>query len=241
MRAGVLLAILVAAPPAYASHDWLGIDLCTERREVMPPEPAPGGLAGADGEGAGLVRRYCAQCHHPPGPGQHTAAEWAQVLPRMRLLAEVTARFGMGAGDVAIPGDDEYAALERYLRRGALVPLGAGHRDDVPPEYEAACGDCHRPPDPAHYGAADWQAVMARMDGYRGQMARPPLPRAAAGAILDFLDRYTAEGVTATSGAPEGRGTGGSRTGSWIALGPFFVLMLVGAYRLHRGRMRGRR
>ncbi len=187
MRGSLLLAlaVLLAAGPVWSGHDWVGLDLCRTYPERMPPELDPRVRPDPDGTGAGLVGRYCCQCHYAPGPSQHTAAEWAEVVPRMDLLMEVTARFGDRIRPVERPSPEERGALLSYLERHALRPLAAD--DEAPRGYRTLCGDCHASPDPAAYPDADWPALLARMDGHRVTMRRPVADASARAEVGAYL------------------------------------------------------
>jgi hypothetical protein len=227
-----LLASL-GAPPAGASHPWGGLDLCRTYPERMPPPLDPGALPDPEGPGPRLLGRYCDQCHHPPGPGQHTASEWAEVLERMVLVMGATARFRAQLRPVHLPDPGERATLLGYLQTHALRPLARGA--DAPPGYRTLCGDCHAVPDPAAYRGADWSALLERMADHRRTMARPPADPAQQAQVHAFL------GVSrAPAGAAEavpGGAPVAAPYGRWLALGPFFALALLGAGRwwAHRG------
>ncbi len=239
----LMLAGLIAVGPVWASHDWVGLDLCRTYPERMPPEIDPGVLPEPEGPGARLLGRYCGQCHFAPGPGQHSAGEWAQVVPRMDLLMDVTARFGDRLRPIERPSPEELAALLAYLERHALRPLAAG--EEAPRAYRALCGNCHAVPDPAAYAGADWPALLARMEGHRVTMLRPVADARARAQVAAYL------GVPPRSlSAPDARqpmrevprgnpASGpGSASGRWLALGPVFLLVLLGLGRwaLHHRR-----
>lgn len=239
----LMLAGLLAVGPVWANHDWVGLDLCRTYPERMPPELDRRVLPEPEGPGARLLDRYCGQCHFVPGPGQHSAGEWAQVVPRMDLLMDVTARFGERLRPIERPSPEERAALLAYLERHALRPLAAG--DEVPPAYRTLCGDCHAAPDPTAYAGADWPTLLARMDGHRVTMLRPVADTRARAQVAAYL------GVPAeATPAPEPGGTAanldggsiasapGSTSGRWLALGPVFLLTLLGLGRWWRQQRR---
>jgi hypothetical protein len=245
MRLSPLLALagLLAAGPLWAAHDWVGLDLCRTYPERMPPELDPGVLPDPDGPGALLVVRYCGQCHYAPGPGQHRAEEWAEVVPRMDLLMEVTARFGDRIRHVERPSPEERGALLAYLERHALRPLAANH--EAPPAYRTLCGDCHAAPDPAAYAGADWPALLARMDGHRITMRRPVADASAQAQVAAYLGVPAAvpsaserTGPAREAGSGHAVSDAWSASGRWLALGPVFVLVLLGLTRwwLHQRR-----
>jgi hypothetical protein len=230
-----LLALLAGlAGPVAASHDWLGMDLCRTYPERMPPPLDPALLPEPDGAGARLLLRHCGQCHHPPGPGQHTAAQWAEVVPRMGLLMQATARFGAGLRPVAVPGSDEQQRLLGYLQRHALRPLVDPAA--APPAYRALCGDCHPAPDPAAYREADWPALLARMGAHRRVMGRAPAEPQDQTRVQAFLGVAPQAQVAGAAGPAQG--PAGPGYGRWLALGPLLVLVLLGLVRW--GRRSGR-
>ena len=239
-RAAVVLMILATAP-AHASHDWFGLDLCAVRKEVMPPELHPSVLPEPESEGARLLGRYCNQCHYAPGPGQHTAAEWPEVLKRMGLLMDVTARFGGLVRDVQVPAAAEEKQIAAYLFANALRPLPTDAAGRAPEAYRTLCGDCHAVPDPASHGPQDWPAVLARMETYRPVMRRAPAETAVAARVVAFLtgDRTVAADTTERTSARLDRPGVVERFGPVLALGPFFAVVLLGAWRwyaAHRSR-----
>ena len=229
----LMLAGLLTVSPVWANHDWVGLDLCRTYPERMPPELDPGVLPEPGGPGARLLGRYCAQCHFAPGPGQHSAEAWSQVAPRMDLLMDVTARFGDRLRPIERPSPEERATLLAYLERHALRPLAAG--DTAPPAYRTLCGNCHAAPDPTAYAGADWPTLLARMDGHRATMLRPVADARARAQVAAYL------GVpAAATPAPEPGGTAANldgaplasapwpASGRWLALGPIFLLTLLG-------------
>jgi hypothetical protein len=227
------LAGLLLAAPTRASHDWIGLDLCRNFPERMPPPIEPSVFPEPDGTGARLLRDYCGQCHYPPGPGQHTAGEWADVLTRMDWLMEVTARFGNPMRLLERPDGTEQTLLRAYLQRHALRPLADQGR--VPAAYRRLCGDCHALADPAAYTGANWHALLARMADHRRTMGRAPADPVAQAEVAAFLGVPVA-GSPPVSGAPgPWQATGDGR---WLALGPVFAFVLIGLVRWWRGQAR---
>ncbi len=89
----------------------------TERAELIDYlqrnalQPAPAELPGA---GTGPAERFvsvCGQCHAPPAPDQHRAAQWPAIVYRMAKNME-----NMGYG--ALPEGDR-RGIETYLRENA--------------------------------------------------------------------------------------------------------------------------
>jgi hypothetical protein len=66
-----------------------------------------------------------------------------------------------------VPSADETEAMVGYLRRHAQTPLDPRRYPEVNrPSGEAfrlACNQCHVLPDPKRHTAAEWRAVVARM------------------------------------------------------------------------------
>lgn len=224
---GILLTLLLwmSSASVWASHDWIGLDLCRSYPERMPPQLDPGLLPDPQGRGVQLLGRYCGQCHYAPGPGQHSAAEWTEVVRRMGLLMEVTARFAAQLRPVAMPTSEERAELLGYLQAQALRPLN--RPETAPPAYRTLCGDCHAAPDPAAYPDTDWPALLARMQDHRRSMARPPTDRVTEAQVRSYL------GVAKTvAGEPPVAGSvRNDHLGRWLALGPVFLLLLLGLVR----------
>jgi hypothetical protein len=138
---------------------------------ILPPTFQPSQLPEPRSRGAGLVRRYCVQCHNVPNPAMHDARRWPKIVERMVL--RMTGRGNMGElmvdmmAGVQVPSADETEAMVGYLRRHAQTPLDPRRYPEVNrPSGEAfrlACNQCHVLPDPKRHTAAEWRAVVARM------------------------------------------------------------------------------
>jgi hypothetical protein len=139
---------------------------------ILPPGFEPAQLPEPESAGARLTLHYCVQCHNLPNPAMHQAEKWPKVVKRMvdrmrghgnmgRLMADLMA-------GVEAPDDAEVARLLAYLQRYAQTPLDP----KVVPEaflpegepFRLACKQCHVLPDPQRYTAAQWPAVVARME-----------------------------------------------------------------------------
>ena len=172
---------------------------------ILPPGVEPAKLPAPESDGARLTLRYCVQCHNLPNPAMHEAAKWPKVVDRMvermrgrgnmgRLMAEMM-------GGVEAPDDAEVVRLIAYLQRYAQTPLDP---KIVPqaflPEgepFRLACRQCHVLPDPRRYSAAEWPAVVARMERNMVWMNRvygskpiPGEPQLRVEEINAFLARY---------------------------------------------------
>ena len=234
-RRVLALAALLACAPAGASHDWVGLDLCHAYPERMPPELDPGVYPGPDSAGARLVHRYCGQCHFPPAPGQHTAGQWAEVVPRMELVMNLTRGMGARGDHIQVPEPGERAVILAYLEDHALRPLD--ELDQAPPAYDALCGDCHAAPDPAAYPSADWPTLLARMERHRVSMLRPVADPAARASVAAYLGVEVTPAPDPITAGEAGRGSDLSAdAGRWLALGPVLLLTLLGLARWWMGR-----
>ena len=138
---------------------------------ILPPTFKVRQLPERDSAGAELTIRYCVQCHNLPNPAMHNAAKWSPIVDRMVLRMEGRGNLGplmndMMAG-VKAPTAEEKRTLVAYLRKHAQRALDPKRYPDVNrPEGEAfrlACNQCHVLPDPKRHTAAEWRAVVARM------------------------------------------------------------------------------
>lgn len=82
---------------------------------------------------------------------------------------------------------------------GGEATRGVGARADLPEGsgrevFVRHCGRCHAPPDPAAHTAAEWPAVVARMERHMRRRGLPPPQEAEREALLDYLRRHAAEG-----------------------------------------------
>jgi len=147
---------------------------------ILPPTFDARDLPERDSAGANLALRYCVQCHNLPNPAMHNAARWPGVVERMVERMEGRGNMGtlmseMMAG-VKAPSAAETQTLVAYLRRHGQKPLDPRRYPDVErPEGEAfrlACNQCHVLPDPQRHTAAEWPAVVARMQENMAWMNR---------------------------------------------------------------------
>ena len=172
---------------------------------ILPPTFEANQLPERDSAGAELTIRYCVQCHNLPNPAMHHAAKWTPVVDRMVLRMEGRGNMGplmndMMAG-VKAPTVEEKRTLVAYLRKHAQKPIDLKRYPDVNrPEGEAfrlACSQCHVLPDPKRHTAAEWRAVVARMQENMEWMNRvvgtkpiPGEPQLRIDQINAFLERH---------------------------------------------------
>ena len=147
---------------------------------ILPPTYDARDLPEPGSPGAALTQRYCVQCHNLPNPAMHEASKWPGIVQRMVRRMQGRGNLGslmseMMAG-VSAPTDKETRTLVAYLRRHAQRPLDPRRYPDVyRPEGEAfrlACNQCHVLPDPQRHTAAQWRAVVARMQENMAWMNR---------------------------------------------------------------------
>jgi hypothetical protein len=138
---------------------------------ILPPTFDARELPEPDSRGAQLTRRYCVQCHNLPNPAMHHAQKWPPIVDRMVVRMEGRGNLGklmaqMMAG-VKAPLPEETQALTQYLQKHAQTPLDETRYPELRrPSGEAfrlACSQCHVLPDPQRHTAAEWRAVVARM------------------------------------------------------------------------------
>jgi cytochrome c1 len=139
---------------------------------ILPPTFKLAQLPEPDTRGAALVVEYCVQCHNLPNPAMHQARKWPGIVERMVVRMRGKGNLGtlmkeMMAG-VKAPTDDEQALLVTYLQRYSQRPLDWRKYPDIESDqakaFRLACKQCHTLPDPQRYTAAEWPAVVARME-----------------------------------------------------------------------------
>ncbi len=160
-----------AAAVAAAKQHWRESPYGPMLERILPPGFEPEMLPSPRSRGAALTVRYCVQCHNLPNPAMHQAAKWPKVVERM--VARMRGRGNMGQlmhqmmGGVSAPSEDEERALLAYLREYAQKPLDPRkYPEAFTPRgepFRLACRQCHVLPDPKRHTAAEWRAVVARM------------------------------------------------------------------------------
>ena len=139
---------------------------------ILPPTFETAQLPEKESRGARLLVRYCVQCHNLPNPAMHHAAKWPSVFERMVVRMRGKGNMGelmyeMMAG-VEAPTEDEASVLLAYLRENGQKPLDPKKYPEIfSPEgqsFRLACEQCHVLPDPLRHTAAEWPAVVSRME-----------------------------------------------------------------------------
>lgn len=240
--------LLLNSPSVFASHNFAGLDMCALYPEVMPPGLKPEQLPEAGGLGAILMDNYCTQCHELPGPGRHTAEEWPSVLDRMLVIMDVADRFAGLLGNVKTPSPDERNQLRSYLVLHALKPLLQKPQGTGASAYERHCSTCHALPDPSLYDI-DWSNLIKRMQHNMQVMKYPPPSADSMMQIQLYLQKikYSVDSnhvsaddrlninMSGDSVSYKSRKFG---AGSWLSLGVFFLLVIIGVLRWWKSHQR---
>ena len=205
------IAVLLVAANAFADEAaqarkrWAESPHGPMLERILPPTFDARQLPQRKSQGAQLTLRYCVQCHNLANPAMHHAAKWPGIVERMVLRMEGKGNMGalmseMMAG-VSAPSPEETRIIVAYLRRHSQRPLDPKRYPQVnTAEGEAfrlACNQCHVLPDPQRHTAAEWRAVVARMQENMEWMNRvvgtkpvPGEPQLRVEEILAFLERY---------------------------------------------------
>lgn len=139
---------------------------------ILPPGFSPAMLPQPDSAGARLTLKYCVQCHNLPNPAMHHAQKWPRIVERMTVRMRGEGNMGRLMADmmagVSPPGEDEARVLLAYLRKHAQKPLDPARIPEIntpaAEPFRLACQQCHTLPDPRRHTAAEWPAVVARME-----------------------------------------------------------------------------
>jgi cytochrome c5 len=208
-RAALLLVVAAFAASADEMEDakkrWETSPYGPMLERILPPTFEARQLPEPGSEGARLAQRFCVQCHNLPNPAMHHAAKWPAIVDRMVVRMEGRGNMGRLMADmmagVHAPAPEETQALKAYLQDNAQTPLDPARYPEVNrPSGEAfrlACNQCHVLPDPKRHTAAEWPAVVARMQQNMEWMNRvvgskpdPDEPQLRVDAINAFLKKY---------------------------------------------------
>jgi hypothetical protein len=201
------LASMIASADeiAEAKKRWADSPHGPMLERILPPTFDAARLPEPGSAGARLTVRYCVQCHNLPNPAMHHAAKWPPVVERMVQRMEGKGNMGplmaqMMAG-VHAPSAEETRTLVAYLRKHAQVPLDPKRYPEVHgaagEAFRLACNQCHILPDPKRHTAAQWRAVVARMQENMEWMNRvvgskplPGEPQLRVEEITAFLEKH---------------------------------------------------
>lgn len=168
---------------------------------ILPPTFEASQLPEPDSRGARLTIAYCVQCHNLPNPAMHDAARWPGVVARMVPRMQGKGNLGKVMADmmagVHSPSDEETRVIVAYLRKHAQKPIDLVRYPDVNESFRSACSQCHVLPDPKRHRAAEWRAVVARMQENMEWMNRvvgskpvPGEPQLRVEEIIAFLEKH---------------------------------------------------
>jgi hypothetical protein len=156
----------------------------------------------------------------------------------MTTLMEVANRFGGLLGKVKSPTTEEREQLQQYLAQYALKPLqqkpeGLGAR-----VFVNHCGACHAVPDPLQYQDANWSELLKRMQRNMLVMKYTLPSSDVMLQIQHYLELTKPQGahpIIKTS-LPTISGQNKNLVSpvylqSWLALGPFLLLVILGLAR----------
>jgi len=238
-KSHLLLMILFISPAALARHRYGGLDMCALYPEVMPPGLPTEQLPDINSQSAQLMQTYCTQCHELPGPGRHTANEWPSVLQLMLTLMEVSNRFGGLMGKIKKPSLEESKLLQQYLNRHALKPLEQKTGSLAASAFENHCSACHALPDPQQYNNDNWPALLKRMQRNMMIMKYAPPSFEVMLQIQQYLQStssHDSRPFKTTNSFSETVPNKKNKTSlihfeSWLALGPFLLLVIIGLVR----------
>ena len=209
-------AFALAAPAAQADEiqtakrRWAQSPHGPLLERILPPTFARRQLPAPRSRGAKLMMRYCVQCHNLPNPAMHEPKRWPSVVERMVFRMRGKGNLGPLMADmmaeVEAPTEDEQRTLLAYLARYAQKPLDPKKIPEVlqpaGEPFRIACGQCHALPDPRRYSAAQWPAVVERMQENMDWMNRvvssKPQPGELQLRIEDinaFLAKYARKGA----------------------------------------------
>jgi len=170
-RYSLFLLLLLFSVTAKADKPWQDSPHGPMLERIIPPGFEAAMLPEPRSRGAQLTQRYCVQCHNLVNPAMHDAGRWPSVVRRMVPRMEGKGNMGklmaeMMAG-VEAPSLADEQVIVAYHRKHAQRPLDPKKLPDVNTpageSFRVACSQCHVLPDPRRYTAAQWPAVVERM------------------------------------------------------------------------------
>jgi len=160
-------------------------------RAWVPPRNESIALPEPNSRGAKLLTTYCTQCHGLPDPKSYSGDKWPDVMERMTFRMKTLGSRRCNLLQLEIPTTEEQRAILTYLRQNAYESLYSGPpvplKGDGAMAYLNYCSQCHDPPHPRQHVAAEWPAVVDRMQDYSYFAARHAINDQEKAAILEFL------------------------------------------------------
>jgi len=174
-----------------------------------PGLPPPGferqDLPDSDSRGAALLQAHCQSCHWMPAPQMHSAREWPLLMRRMELRAATLGEHMGGPLTIELlgsemlmegmrwsymPSAEDADSLLAYLQAHAMPvadpgEIGTGADATL---YVQVCSRCHETPSPSAHTAAEWSAVVGRMDANMPRMGVDPMTADVRARIVSFLE-----------------------------------------------------
>ncbi|MDH3354848.1 MAG: hypothetical protein OEL79_06510, partial [Chromatiales bacterium] len=155
------------------------------------------------------------------------------------LLMDVSNRFGNLMGRVLTPTAGEREIIAAYLVKNALIPMEPISETIKGHAYERHCDNCHVLPDPAQHTFDEWHNVIERMLREMKVMKYSPPSDAEIVEIYNYLRGDVIEEETSRVNdliekrvpATELIKTPTISNGTWWAIGPFLLLVLLGVIR----------
>ncbi|HEY5648869.1 MAG TPA: cytochrome c [Nitrospiria bacterium] len=153
-------------------------------------------LPDPESEEAGLLLRYCTQCHNLPSPATHGAEEWPEVVERMDRHMKMAA--GGGHREmmrIKRPTPKELGMIEAYLQTHALKIFSNG----LVPESSSpggqlfieVCSGCHVLPDIALHPPDEWPDVVERMRMNMKILGKEGISAEQRDRIVDYLRKHS--------------------------------------------------
>ncbi len=150
-------------------------------------------LPDTESRGATMLTLYCAQCHELPPPSMHTAAEWQQVIARMKEFMRL--RGGGMLMRTITPPEKDWAILETYLATHAQVPLDKKHTSDLDTPagkaFQEICSQCHGAPSPDTHTVNEWPRVVLRMKSHIIRTGKTMPSQDVLMQIIEYLQKHS--------------------------------------------------
>ncbi len=209
----VLLIVFIFYLPGCHGQNQEPVQGWTNDALQMPEGIKASALPSPESEGARLTSFYCSQCHGIPSPASHSANDWIPVFRRMMLRSERSQNMGsmmggqmgnmmggrmpMGMQNAKLPSVEEQSIILSYLQEHALKTVSLADMPDPNGEgahlFSQKCSRCHALPAPDLHTAAQWPAVINRMQAHMKITHLPELSDEEVSSIKSYLERNAKE------------------------------------------------